>query len=173
MIGTEHHFGIDLFPCGILYAVDSGDAIAHLQSRFGRRRVWFDPGNHCGLIHVYRIFEVDHVDHGEQADGQQDVHGWPGNGDDETMPAGVRHELGRVACPCVHRVLAAHLDVTAQRNGGDAVIRLASAKPEQTLTKTNGEDFHAHAQQLSGGVVSKFVDQDHESQNHGDGSNGN
>ena len=30
LIGIEHHFGIDLFPSGILYAVDSDDAIAHL-----------------------------------------------------------------------------------------------------------------------------------------------
>ena len=116
---------------------------------------------------------MDHVDHGEQADGKQDVHGRTGDGDDETMPARMRHELGRVACPCVHRVLATHLDVAAQGNCGDAVIGVASTKSEETFTETDGEDFHAHAQQLGGGVVSKFVDQDHESQNHGDGSNGN
>ena len=115
---------------------------------------------------------MDHVNHGEQADGKQDVHGWTGDRDDETMPARMRHELRWISSARVHGVLATHLDVAAQRNCGNAVIRLASPKSEETFTKTNGEDLHAHAQQLGGGVVSKFVDQDHESQDHGYGSNG-
>ena len=101
---------------------------------------------------------MNHVDDGQQADGKQDVHGGTGDGDDETMPARVRHELCGIISACVHRVLATHLDVAAQRDCGDAVICLASAKSEEAFTKTNGKDFHAHAQQLGGGVVSKFVD---------------
>ena len=80
------------------------------------------------------------------------------------------HELARIVGALVHGILAAHLDVAAERDGVDAVVGLASAEADQPLAESNGELLHSHAQQLGHGIVAKLVDQDHEAQNGDDGN---
>jgi len=80
----------------------------------------------------------------------------------------MRHEFGGIAGARIHGILAAHLDVTAKRNGGDAVIGIASAEAEQPLTKADGKDLDPHAKELSRRVMTPFVNQDHETQDHRD-----
>ena len=86
------------------------------------------------------------------------------------MPARVIHELPRIVCTRIHRVLAAHLDVPAKRNRVNAVVGLTLSEANQPLAEANGELLHPHSQPLGHGVVAKFVDQDHEAQ---DGNYGN
>ena len=73
----------------------------------------------------------------------------------------------------VHRILATHLHVAAERNGVDAVIGLASPDAEQTFSESNSELLHTHAQQLGDGIVAELVDQNHESEDHRDRNDGN
>ena len=107
---------------------------------------------------------MHHIDNRQQADSEQDVHGRPCDRNDEAMPARMRQEFPGIAAARIHRVLAAHLYITTQRQRVDAIFSLALAKPDQLLAETNGELFHPDAKQFSHGVVSKFVDQDHESE---------
>ena len=65
---------------------------------------------------------------------------------------------------CVHGILAAHLDVAAERDRVDAVVGLAAAEADQPLAEADGELLHPHAQPLGHGIVAKLVDQDHEAQ---------
>src|SRR5580693_6396004 len=58
LIRTKGFFGINLLPCGILDAVEAGDAIADLNSGFRRRSVGQHPANHCRLVQHRRIFVV-------------------------------------------------------------------------------------------------------------------
>ncbi len=70
----------------------------------------------------------------------------------------------------IHRVLAAHLDVAAERDRVDPVVGLALAEADQPLAEADGELLHPHPQPLGHRVVAELVDQDHEAQdrNHGD-----
>jgi len=45
-------------------------------------------------------------------------------------------------------------------------------KAEQTLAEPDGEHFYPHAQQFGHGIVAKFMDQNHEAQDDGDGGDG-
>ena len=65
----------------------------------------------------------------------------------------------------IHRILAAHLDVAAQRDRVDAVVGLALAESDQPLAEADGKLLHPHPEPLGHGVVAELVDQDHEAQN--------
>ena len=124
-----------------------------------------DPPDDGGLIDVHRILEVHHVDAGEQAHGEENVHGRAGNGDDETMPARVGEELGGIAGALIHGVLAAHFYVAAERKGGEAVVGVSTLEAEKALAEADGKDFDTNAEELGRGIVAKLVNQDHETQN--------
>ena len=104
-----------MLPCGILHTVDAGNAVADLESSFRGRSVFEHPSNNGRLIVHGGIFVMHHVDRGEENDGQQDIHGRPGDGDEEAVPAGMIHELARIVGTLVHGIFAAHLDVAAER----------------------------------------------------------
>ena len=73
-----------------------------------------------------------------------------------------------IAGALVHGILAAHLHVTAQRNGVDAIVGFAFAEADQPLAESDGELLHANAQQLGHGIVAELVDQNHEPENNRD-----
>ncbi len=70
----------------------------------------------------------------------------------------------------IHGILAAHLDVAAQRDRVDAVVRLAPAEANQPLAEADGELLHPHPEPLGHRKVAELVNQNHEAQNgnHGD-----
>ena len=78
------------------------------------------------------------------------------------MPARMRHKLARITGAIIHRILTAHLYVSAEWQRIDAVIRVALLETEQALAKANSELLHSHAQQFSHGIMAKFMDQHHE-----------
>ena len=80
------------------------------------------------------------------------------------MPARVVDKLGGIVGALIHRVLAAHLYVTAERDGGDAVVGVSLAEADQPLAETNRKDLNPHPQQLGHRIVAELVDQDHEAQ---------
>ncbi len=96
----------------------------------------------------------------------------PGNGNHETMPARMGHEFRGIPGTLIHGIFTAHLDVSAERDGADAVIGVAAAEAQQALTESDGEHLDAHAKQLGCRIMAPFVNQDHESQNHCDSNNG-
>ena len=93
LVGADHHPGLHLLPGGIRNAVDLDNAVAGLEVGLGRGGVGFNSINYRRLVHKNGVFVVHHVDAGEQKDGQQDIHGGTGNGDQEAVPARMRHEL--------------------------------------------------------------------------------
>jgi hypothetical protein len=110
--------------------VDANDAVAGLKASFSCRSIFHHPADHGGGIENRRIFVVHHEDADQQKDGQHDVHGGAGDGDEEAVPAGVREEFRRIAGALVHGILAAHLDVAAERDGADAVVGISLAVAE-------------------------------------------
>ena len=75
------------------------------------------------------------------------------------------HELARIVRALVHGVLAAHLDVAAERDGVDSIVGVAFAEADKPLAESNGELLHPHSQPLGHAIVAELVDQDHEAQN--------
>ncbi len=161
--------GVNLFPVGIVDAIDADNVVACLEARFRRRRVLDNPSDHCRLIEHRRVLVMHHVNRGQQEDGQKNIHRRPGDGDQKTVPARMREKLRRITRALIHRIFAAHLHIAAQRDGADAVVGLAFPEAEQALAKANGKDLDPHSQPFGHGVVAKFVDQDHEAQNGDDG----
>src|SRR5450432_4536376 len=107
---------------------------------------------------------VDRIKGGEESDREGDVHEWPGNGNEEPVPAGMRHELTRVACGLVHGVFTAHFHVAAERDGANPIVSISPAETQKTWSEAHRKNFHADAQELGCGVVAPFVDHDHDAQ---------
>ena len=100
---------------GIVDVVDADDLVATLNSGFLSRSVGIDPSDDGRLIEDGGVFVVHHVHAGQQADGEQDVHGRSGEGDDEALPARMGQEFAGISGAIVHRVFARHFDVAAER----------------------------------------------------------
>src|SRR5580698_6663924 len=89
------------------------------------------------------------------------------------MPARMGEKFPGVSSALVHRVLATHLDVAPEGNRADAVIGFSAAHAQQALTKADGEYLDPYSKQFCGGVMTPFVNQDHESENHRDRNHSN
>ena len=81
----------------------------------------------------------------------------------------MRHEFPGIPTALVHGVFTAHLYVAAERQCVDAIVRVALLETYQALAETNGKLLHANSQQFGHSIVTEFVNQDHESQNHAHG----
>ncbi len=82
---------------------------------------------------------MHHVNHGQKTDSEQNVHCRSGNRDNEPMPARVRKEFRGIAAAGIHRILAAHLYITTERNRRDAVIGFAVTESQKPLAKSDGK----------------------------------
>ena len=91
---------------------------------------------------------MHHVNAGKQANREQDIHRGTGDGDQKPVPPRVRHEFCRIAAAFIHRVLAAHLDVAAERQRVDAIVGLAFSETEQALAEADGKLLNPNSQQL-------------------------
>src|SRR5947208_15028705 len=103
------------------------------------------------------------VHRSQQEDCKQNIHRWAGNGDQEAVPARMRHELARMAAALVHGVLARHLHIPAERECVKAIIRVSPSESDQPFAKSNGELLDSHSQRVGYGVITKLADQQHES----------
>src|ERR1700733_13588544 len=80
----------------------------------------------------------------------------------------MREEFRGIACALIHRILAAHLDVAAERNGADTVVCVAFSESQKAFPEANREHFDPNSKQFGGGIVSEFMNQDHEPQDRTD-----
>ena len=135
-----------LFPGGIANAVNLNDMVPGLDASLFSGRVVLNRSYDRRFVHVSGMLVMHHEHAGEQHDRQQNVHYRAGDGDQKTVPARVIHELARIVGVAVHRVLATHLDVAAQRDSVDPVIGLALTETDQTLAEADGELLHPHTQ---------------------------
>src|SRR5207248_2947591 len=115
-------------------------------------RVRLHPPDYSSLIEESRIFEMHHIDAGQQNDREQNVHEWPGDSDDEAVPPWMRQELCRIASALVHGVFATHLDVAAQRQSVQPIVGLATLESGQALSKADSELLDPYPKQLGCGI---------------------
>src|SRR5438105_6821016 len=156
-----------LFPDGIFQVINLQNTVARAKSSLGGGRVFRYPSNHCRLIEKIRMGVVHHENAGEHGDGENDVHHRPGGGDDETLPAGMRHEFAGIAGSLFHGIFARHADVSSQGEQTDPIVGVATLESEQTLAKTNRKNFYANTKKFGGDIVTPFVHQ-HECAEHDD-----
>ena len=86
-------------------------------------------------------------------------------GSREALEAEVRRVLVGVAGGGLVWVLAGHLDVAAERQQADAIIRLALLESPQAPAKAEGKHFHADAKILGRQEMAQFMDEDHHPKN--------
>ena len=67
----------DVFPVGIDVAIELDDLVARENACFRCRRIGDDVANHRAIV-VDDLLERDHVEAGQNRDGQNDVHERPG-----------------------------------------------------------------------------------------------
>jgi hypothetical protein len=60
------------------------------------------------------------------------------------------------------RLIARHLYVTAKKDSGKPVIRIAALEAEEPGTESETENIHAHIEKACSPKVAKFVDQNHD-----------
>ncbi len=130
--------------------------------------LWLDVVGDGGAVEELLHLVVEHGDAGHEAEGEDEVGDGAGEGDENSLPAGVGVEVaGVVGGGCAGFVgrevhLAGHLDVAAERDGGDLVFGVAAAEAEEAFAKADGEDFDADAAELGDGEVAELVDENHD-----------
>ena len=130
-----------------------------------------EPGatkpDHGRLLQINRLLVAHHEHAGQQPDGEHDVGEWPGEGDDEPLPARLGRKLARVAGMGLERVFARHLDVAAEGQGVKTVIGFAVLDPEQPFAEADGKLLHPHVEQFGRGKMPELVDHDHDPEHDG------
>src|ERR1051326_3505775 len=114
---------------------------------------------------------MKHVHASQKHDRQRDVHKRSANRDQEPVPAWMVQKLTRIVAVLIHRILAAHLDVSTERNRIDAVVGFAFAETHQAPAETNCELLDPDSQELGHRIVAKLMDQNHEAENDGNRNN--
>src|SRR5207302_3147032 len=101
------------------------------------------------------------------------IHEGAGDRDYETLPAGMVQKLARVVRVLIHRVLARHFHVAAERYRADAVVGFGLAETEQPFAEADREDFHPYFKEFGRRIMAPFVNQDHYAQHDGHRDRGN
>ena len=130
LAGGNQHLVAGGLPGGIAHAIHAGDTVATLDAKLGGRRIFFHPADHRWLIQKIVALEMHHEDNGYYCYRKQHIHRGPGQGNDEALPARMRHELRGIARAGFHRVLARHLDVAAEGQRAHPVVGAAALESE-------------------------------------------
>ncbi len=164
--GADRH----LLPGRIVDIIEAGNQVARLESGGGGGRVIGNEVDVGRLRAKSFHLVVHHVKAGHEQQREQEVRHRTRQADENTLPARMGVELGRVAGRRFARRFARHLDVAAERQQAQPVIGVTAAKAEQTFAETYGEDFHPHAAQLGDGEVAKLVHQYHDAEHNKHGN---
>src|SRR5579864_522316 len=62
LVRAEQFLDLHLLPCWVMDPVNLDDAVSALRADLGGRRIRFDVADNSLLIHVGRVFVMDHVD---------------------------------------------------------------------------------------------------------------
>src|SRR5205085_4060762 len=166
---------LDLLPGRALAPVEGDDAVARAESRGLRRapvnHVADDGRRHQGHAHYHGEDEGD----GER---RQDVHHRPGDGDRNLLPARAQVEalaggnlLARALLQSGVRVVAAELDVAAERDEREAIVGRAPAAAPQALAEADREGLDAYAEQFGDQEVAELVQDDGSAEDEDEGKN--
>ncbi len=153
--------------------VDSGDAVAGVQTRFPSR-----VSGLCAADHGGGSFDANVKRDGKKQHPGDDVHNHAGG--DNRHP--LRDAFGGIGPGVlgdflvghlggVHVVLAQHFDVAAEGNQREGVFRLPAFEAPQDRPKADAEPLHVHIAPLGDGEVAEFVKEDHKPQPNGDVKN--
>src|SRR6516165_3174426 len=110
----------------------------------------------------------------EQDNRKNQIDGRTSKRNESTLPALLREKLvGRtrgflVAGVDIGDVLSGHADVTAEREGADALIRSASFNAKKPRTEADGKDINANAKEARDDKMSPFVNQDYDPEDKND-----
>src|SRR4051794_15427263 len=110
-----------------------------------------------------------HVQACHHNNGKQNIHERAGDGDNESLPARMRHELTGVTGGSFKRVLARHLYVSAERKNAQAVIGFIAFESKQALAEADRKNFHADAAKLGRSIVAKFMDENEQTEHQTNG----
>ena len=83
----------------------------------------------------------------------------------EALPLRLGEELVGRAASRVFGILARHLDVTAKRDGADAVFRVAARERQQLRAEPERKRQHAHADPARREEMPKLVDENEHAKN--------
>jgi hypothetical protein len=122
------------------------DAIAPLDTALLGWRSSHDGADHRRLVLIDRDLRALRQHHRHHDHGQDDVHGRSHDQNLEALPFGPRQELVGRPAPGVIRILARHLDVAAERNGGNAVLGIAPLRLQQLRPEAERKHEHPHAE---------------------------
>ena len=161
-VSAGHGFQANIFPSRVALAIQFHDAVAILNPGFGGRRIrrhMTDDGLH---ILVGDLLVLDHEQSGEQANREHHVHEGAGEGDNSPLPAGLGQEAARIGDILIARLLACHLDVAAQQEQREFILRLTAPKAEQTRPETETEGLYFYIEVAGCPKMSQLVDQNHD-----------
>ncbi len=113
---------------------------------------------------------MHHVKAGHERQREQEVAHRACQTDQNTLPAGMGVELGRVAGGRFARRFPRHFDVAAERQEAEPVIGVPTPKAEKTFAETDRKYFHPHAAQLGDGEVAKLMHQYHDAEHNKHGN---
>src|SRR5205823_5666261 len=98
----------------------------------------------------------------QKANRQEYIHEWPGEGDNQALPAWFGKQGAGVVDVVVGGLLSGHLDVSAKEDERKPVVRLASAKAKQPRTESKTERFHLHVEKAGSPKMPQLMDHDHD-----------
>jgi hypothetical protein len=107
---------------------------------------------------------VEHEEGDHEAKGEDEVGKWACDADDHALPSRVGGEIAGIDGVFFAWIFAGHFDVSAKGQGADAVIRLSDLDAEEAGTESYGKDLDANAAKLGSGEMTKFMDNDHDSE---------
>src|SRR5205085_7607003 len=150
-------------PRRVLLVVERDDSVARFESRRVRRAALLDLTDDRS--------ERGHADHHRADEGnrerRQDVHHGPGDADEKLLPAWPEVEtfargnlFARALFESGVRLVAAELDVAAERDERESVVRSPPASPPDALAESDREGLDAYAEQLSDEEVAEVVQDD-------------
>ena len=103
----------------------------------------------------------DHEQDGEQDEGEERVHDHAGGEDEQARTDALGLQFVGMAIAFPH-VLARHLDIPAERNGGEAVFGVSAREFQQRWSEADGEHFRPNTTEARRDEVSPLVDQNEE-----------
>ncbi len=164
---------LDIVPGRDLAAVDAQDLVVRPEVRLRGRGAGIDVSYDGLLVLVFGGGHADAVDHGDEDDGQEDVHDRAHRHDQEPGPAALRHHVVGGELPArFEHPLAQELDVAAHGDQADAVVRIPLLDAEKAFSVPEGERLDPDADELGHEEVPELVDEDEDAEDDEEGGHG-
>ena len=162
-LGLETRLKRVMMSPAAMPAVAAADALGNVVDDGGAGEVLVD-------------FVVVVGDEEEQDEGDEEVGDGAGEGDEDTLPAGLGGEVvGRASWApaathgsAVSAEFAGEFDVAADGEEGDAVVGIAVTEAEEAGTEADGEGFDANAAELGDDEMAELVNEDEEAEDDGE-----